>query len=1276
MRRIVLLLVLGILCGVVAGWWLMQPRPDGGTGAASAVTPQLLQRAIDVVAIAENGKDYRAAIDGWTELLAARPADRDLLLNQAVTVLKWINDTNAMLSSGSIQDADEIAQHQKQLIDANAEADRVLQRLTQLPSGQGSQESTQVLLESELLATRSRSVADSEAFSLRRQAAEKLIGSLNSRPDQPLLAARLLQLADELKVDWPEASLQATEAAYKAWRAQPRNLFLLVRAGQGLADAKDKRLLEVVEASRDLAKPLLSMMKESDLKIAQPDALVETTKKVVESGDWSKPPRVRPWFNILTGTSAFNADRRLLTPDIMALLNTSFLERWRQALPTDSNQATALRAIEVTATAVPDAIVLGDAESPPLIAWYDYDVDRDFDLLAVHGTKLRITRRDENQPGVLESELPFAPTGLLIADLWTVDSPQRPMSRTTEPANSSSNNEPPSKDLPSDEPPNNSSLSNKPSNNEPSNKANVGNNHNTIQELLLWNDQRVVVASPDLSGSQMNLLNEVPGLTGISGIQQIAIAELDGDGDLDLVVSTASGLKFMQNNGNRTFQDITQHSSLPPSDWSPSGMVACDFDRDLDLDIVCTSRTSPYLAVMENILHSQFRFRPLNEGHWQGNSELSGLKVLELDGNASWDLAMVADKSVDIVLTRTVGPGQLTPTLRQTSALTGSRGPAERMELGDLNLDGHIDLCTAGPRGVRVYWNDGQRLKESPDAIFDQPANGLDIQDVDGDGRLELLTSVKGVALVLRAEPQGDAHYVAARVRGVSDDNGGGRINHYSIGSTLEVWADGRYQARVVQSPLTHFGLPGQEATDLRIIFNNGLTQNVIHPTADSLVQERQELKGSCPFVYGWDGERFQMITDLLWNAPLGLQLARGTTLPDRRWENLLLPGKFVQPRDGAIELRVTEELWEVAYFDHVQLTAVDHPSEVDVWTNEKVGPPTLAEPRLFTVSQPIYPVAARDGYGRDVLSHLRHRDGQFVQAFRQQICQGLCEPHSIELTFDPKQFARRHDMRLVITGWMHPTDTSLNIGISQNASRQLPEPPSLWAPDAKGEFVCKQPFMGFPGGKPKTIVIDLNGVWEGDDTRLRIASSQQIYWDQISIALNEPPVPLMTEELNLQSAQLQHRGFGRLLPRASDQPHWYDYQEVSQSPKWPPLEGLFTRYGDVLPHMQSDDDRMVVMASGDEMILKFAMPARALPAGWTRDYVLHSVGWDKDADLNTLEGQSSLPLPFATMHAYPPSLEDEQRAQEVWELNEDSLVPRALFEKFRRVRLDALEVR
>ncbi|MCA9179214.1 MAG: hypothetical protein KDB14_32355, partial [Planctomycetales bacterium] len=41
-------------------------------------------------------------------------------------------------------------------------------------------------------------------------------------------------------------------------------------------------------------------------------------------------------------------------------------------------------------------------------------------------------------------------------------------------------------------------------------------------------------------------------------------------------------------------------------------------------------------------------------------------------------------------------------------------------------------------------------------------------------------------------------------------------------------------------------------------------------------------------------------------------------------------------------------------------------------------------------------------------------------------------------------------------------------------------------------------------------------------------------------------------------------------------------------------------------------------------------------PAGWRRDFLLHCVGWDKDADLNTFHGQSVEPLPFRAMSRYP----------------------------------------
>jgi hypothetical protein len=49
---------------------------------------------------------------------------------------------------------------------------------------------------------------------------------------------------------------------------------------------------------------------------------------------------------------------------------------------------------------------------------------------------------------------------------------------------------------------------------------------------------------------------------------------------------------------------------------------------------------------------------------------------------------------------------------------------------------------------------------------------------------------------------------------------------------------------------------------------------------------------------------------------------------------------------------------------------------------------------------------------------------------------------------------------------------------------------------------------------------------------------------------------------------------------------------------------------------------------------------------------VLHCVGWDKDADLNTLAGQSSEPIPFKGMKSYPPGPEQSAEAEQVERLN------------------------
>jgi hypothetical protein len=82
---------------------------------------------------------------------------------------------------------------------------------------------------------------------------------------------------------------------------------------------------------------------------------------------------------------------------------------------------------------------------------------------------------------------------------------------------------------------------------------------------------------------------------------------------------------------------------------------------------------------------------------------------------------------------------------------------------------------------------------------------------------------------------------------------------------------------------------------------------------------------------------------------------------------------------------------------------------------------------------------------------------------------------------------------------------------------------------------------------------------------------------------------------------------------------------------------GAFTRYGDVLPLVEAADDRYVIFGPGDEVALQFdAVAAPPVPAGWSRDFLIYTDAWLKDADLNTAGGGTVGPLPFHAMSRYP----------------------------------------
>ena len=68
-------------------------------------------------------------------------------------------------------------------------------------------------------------------------------------------------------------------------------------------------------------------------------------------------------------------------------------------------------------------------------------------------------------------------------------------------------------------------------------------------------------------------------------------------------------------------------------------------------------------------------------------------------------------------------------------------------------------------------------------------------------------------------------------------------------------------------------------------------------------------------------------------------------------------------------------------------------------------------------------------------------------------------------------------------------------------------------------------------------------------------------------------------------------------------------------------------------PLLTAADDRYVVMKGGDAVRLEFdASALPPLPRGLGARLALVSDGWDKDADKNTVAGQTVEPLPFHGM--------------------------------------------
>src|SRR5260221_13496608 len=142
----------------------------------------------------------------------------------------------------------------------------------------------------------------------------------------------------------------------------------------------------------------------------------------------------------------------------------------------------------------------------------------------------------------------------------------------------------------------------------------------------------------------------------------------------------------------------------------------------------------------------------------------------------------------------------------------------------------------------------------------------------------------------------------------------------------------------------------------------------------------------------------------------------------------------------------------------------------------------------------------------------------------------------------------------------------------------------------------------------------DVTGLLAGFTGKLRLRTNLQIYWDQIFIAPAIAATQVRVAELNVHSASLAYRGFLKEISPDKNALIEYDPERVEPVAvtRW---KGRLTRFGDVTELLAATDDRVVILGPGDELTVRFdARGLPTLPAGWTRQFVLRTWGWCKDA--------------------------------------------------------------
>jgi Tfp pilus assembly protein PilF len=720
--------------------------------------------------------------------------------------------------------------------------------------------------------------------------------------------------------------------------------------------------------------------------------------------------------------------------------------------------------------------------------------------------------------------------------------------------------------------------------------------------------------------------------------------DIEADGDLDIVLGSASGLPVvLRNNGDGSFQPIHPFAGV-------SGIrqfVWADLDGD----------GNPDASLIDGAGHLHF-FRNERSGKFTEQALpailgiVKAISTADADHNGILDLLAVQSGGSILRLSR-IGNSWNTSEIARVPNPAQSLDGEVRLRIADLDNNGAFDLLLARVASADSPGSSGPFIwlaNEKGQFVLMQGVQGsgriFDAADVTGAGHLDLL-GLSSDGQPIQATNRGTMNYnwqvIRPRAHQATGDQ---RINSFGIGGEIEIRSGLLVQKQPIAGPQLHFGLGRQPGTDVaRILWPNGTMRAEFAMKADQEVVTEQRLKGSCPFLFAFNGSKMEFVKDAVpWGSAIGLRINNlGTASIAATEEWYKIGHDQLAPHDGYYDLRITGELWETYYYDSLALMTVDHPVGSDIFTDERFSVPPVK--LAITSVAPPHPIArAIDDQGNDVTATLHDLDGRYLDTFGRGQYQGVTRDHYVEIDLGD-DLPTNGPLWLIARGWLHPSDSSINVAIAQGSHEQ-PRPLSLEVPGVHGGWVVARPNLGFPAGRNKICLIDLTGIFRPRmPHKLRLRTNLEIYWDQIQWAQGLAGSPLKVTRLAAVTADLHYRGFSSIRQANISSPEIPDYTHLTGTvQRWRDLSGYYTRYGDVRELLAATDDRYVIMNAGDELSVRFPEQPPP-PPGWVRDYVIAGDGWIKDGDYNSTYSQTVQPLPHHARKVYdtaPGRLEDE----------------------------------